>query len=146
MTSDYKDLLSEFIAHGVEFLVVGAHALAAHGYTRATRDLDIWIRPSGANSVRAIAALKAFGAPLLDLTSDDLERPGIVFQIGVEPIRIDILTAIDGLEFEHAWKDRVQAEFVGLKVQVVSKHHLIQNKKAAGRKQDLVDIDNLQSD
>lgn len=74
MISVYKDLLSELIAHGVELVVGGAH-----GYTRATRDLDIWIRPSGANAVRAIAALKAFGAPLLDLSSDDLERPGVVF-------------------------------------------------------------------
>lgn len=146
MTSDYRDLLSEFIAHGVDFLVVGAHALAFHGYVRATRDMDVWIRPSRSNGMRALEALRSFGAPLLDLTVDDLERPGVVFQIGVEPIRIDVLTGISGVRFEQAWAEREQGKFGDLNVAILSKKHLVQNKRAVGRKQDLADIENLQKE
>lgn len=95
MSPDFRDLLSEFNARGVEFLVVGAYALAAHGRVRATGDFDVWIRPSQENAPRVLKALTAFGAPLQDLSHRDLAQPGVVFQIGVAPIRIDILTAID---------------------------------------------------
>jgi hypothetical protein len=102
MNQDFRDLLAEFNAAGVEFLVVGAHALAAHGLVRATKDLDVWVRPEAGNAERAIAALGAFGAPLHDLSIDDLARPGLIFQIGVAPIRIDVITAIDGVAFDDA--------------------------------------------
>ena len=85
MNQDFKDLLVEFNARKVEFLLVGAHALAAHGHVRATQDLDIWVRPDVENAKRVIKALRAFGAPLHDLTEKDLSTPGLVFQIGVEP-------------------------------------------------------------
>jgi hypothetical protein len=82
---DFRDLLAEFNAHGVEFLIVGAHALAAHGLVRATKDLDIWVRPEAENAKRVIAAIRAFGAPLQDLTEKDLSTPGITFQIALPP-------------------------------------------------------------
>lgn len=140
MNPDFRDLLSAFNAHGVEFIVVGAHALAAHGLVRATKDLDVWVRPENENASRVLAALADFGAPLHDLTIDDLSKPGLIFQIGVEPIRIDVVTAIDGVTFEEAWVDRVQAKFADQDACVLSRHHLIVNKRAAGREQDLLDV------
>lgn len=97
MNPDFRDLLATFNARGVEYLVVGAHALAAHGLVRATKDLDVWVRPHPDNARRVMVALSDFGAPLQDLTADDLSRPGLIFQIGVEPIRIDVITAIAGV-------------------------------------------------
>jgi len=143
VNQDFRDLLAEFNARQVEFLLVGAHALAAHGHVRATRDLDVWVRPSPENAKRVIEALRAFGAPLRDLTEDDLSTPGVVFQIGVEPIRIDVLTAIDGIGFDEAWADRLMLKFADQKVCVLSKEHLIKNKLAAGRLQDLADVEAL---
>ena len=145
MNRDFRDLLAEFNAHHVEYLVVGAHALAVHGHVRATNDLDIWVRPETANARRVIAALKAFGAPLRDLTESDLVSPGVVFQIGVEPVRVDVLTAIDGVSFEAAWPARLVARFADQDVPVLSRDHLIQNKRAAGRTQDLADLERLES-
>src|ERR1043166_5343529 len=132
MNQDFRDLLAELNARQVEFLLVGAHALAAHGHVRATQDLDVWVRPSSENAKRTIQALEAFGAPLHDLTEKDLSTPGIVFQIGVEPIRIDVLTAIDGVEFDEAWPDRLMSKFADQPISVLSKEHLIKNKLAAG--------------
>jgi hypothetical protein len=144
MSPDFRDLLAEFNAHGVEFLVVGAHALAAHGLVRATKDLDVWVRPDPLNAKRTFAALAAFGAPLHDLTIEDLSRPGLIFQIGVEPVRIDVITAIDGVEFEEAWPARVEARLADQVVGVLSRQHLIVNKRTAGRGQDLVDVEWLE--
>ena len=143
MNQDFRDLLAEFNARQVEFLLVGAHALAAHGHVRATQDLDVWVRPSSENAKRTIDALKAFGAPLHDLTEKDLSTPGIVFQIGVEPVRIDVLTAIDGVEFDEAWRNRLMTKFADQPISVLSKEHLIKNKLAAGRTQDLADVEAL---
>jgi len=140
MNQDFKDLLHEFNVHNVDFIVVGAHALAAHGQVRATKDLDVWVRPSADNAQRIFGALAAFGAPLHELTVQDLATPGTIFQIGVAPIRIDIITAIDGVDFESAWQDRLHTQFAGERVAVLSRDHLIQNKKAAGRDQDLLDV------
>jgi hypothetical protein len=140
MNPDFRDLLAAFNEHGVEFLIVGAHALAAHGLVRATKDLDVWVRPSAENASRVIAGLVEFGAPLHDLTVDDLSRPGLIFQIGVEPIRIDVITTIDGVTFDEAWPDRVQARFADQGAAVLSRHHLLANKRAAGREQDLLDV------
>src|SRR5262245_38388087 len=145
MNRDFKDLLSAFSAQGVEYLVVGAHALAAHGHVRATKDLDIWIRPSAENAARVLSALIAFGAPLQDLSIEDLSHPGLIFQIGVSPVRIDILTAIDGVEFAPAWRERFEARFGGLAVPVISRRDLIRNKRASGRLQDLADVERLEA-
>ena len=144
MNPDFRDLLSAFNAHGVEYLVVGAHALAAHGHVRATKGLDVWVRPGAGNAARVLAALTTFGAPLQDLREEDLARPGLVFQIGVAPVRVDVITVIDGVEFEDAWPDRLKATLGGLQVPVLSRHHLLANKKAAGRLQDLADVERLE--
>ena len=144
MNPDFKDILSEFNAHGVEYLVVGAFALAAHGRVRATGDIDIWVRPVAENAVRVLKALAAFGAPLHDLTESDLAQPGLVFQIGVAPIRVDILTGIDGVEFQAAWHSRIETTFMGLSVGVLSIEHMIRNKRATGRAQDLADLEWLE--
>jgi len=142
---DFRDLLREFNACGVEYLVVGAHALAAHGHVRATKDLDVWVRPAPENAQRVLDALSSFGAPLHDLTVADLSEPGVVFQIGVPPVRVDVLTAIDGVEFADAWPQRFLTRFADEPVGVLSKEHLIQNKRASGRTQDRADIEALES-
>lgn len=144
MNPDFRDLLSAFNARGVDYLVVGAYALAAHGRVRATGDLDIWVRPAPDNAIRVLKALTAFGAPLHDLTVADLSQPGVVFQVGVAPLRIDILTGIDGVEFADAWPARVMTRFSDQPVAVLSVEHLIRNKRAAGRAQDLADLEWLE--
>lgn len=137
---DFRDLFSELNAHGVEYLVVGAHALAAHGHVRATKDLDVWVRPSAESAPRVIAALESFGAPMHAVTEEDFAVPGITFQIGVAPVRIDIITAVDGLTFESAWSNRVATDYGGVPVLVLSREDLIRNKRASARPQDLADI------
>ncbi len=144
MNRDFSDLLSAFNAADVEYLVVGAHALAAHGHIRATKDLDVWVRPEPANAARVLEALADFGAPLHDLSTADLCRPGLIFQIGVAPLRIDVLTAIDGVDFAAAWPDRISARFGDVRVPVLSRRHLIQNKRAADRLQDRADVEWLE--
>ena len=144
MSPDFKDLLSEFNAQGVEYLVVGAYALAAHGRVRATGDLDVWVRPDPANAKRVLKALVKYGAPLQDLTEHDLSTPGVVYQIGVAPLRIDVLTGIDAVEFEEAWRERVTSRFADQSVSVLSAAHLIRNKRAVGRAQDIADLEWLE--
>jgi len=144
VSPDFRDLLSEFNARRVEYLVVGAYALAAHGRVRATGDLDIWVRPTPDNAAHVLEALTAFGAPLRDLTETDLTQPGLVFQIGIAPLRIDILTGIDGVEFADAWAARIMTKFSDQPVTVLSVEHLIRNKRAAGRAQDLADLEWLE--
>jgi hypothetical protein len=125
--------------------VVGAYALAAHGVPRATGDLDFWIRRTKENAERVIRALERFGAPTHDLTALDLFTPDLVFQIGIEPNRIDILTSIDGVEFEEAWPDCMVSRINDLDVPLLGLRHLIQNKRAVGRPQDLADIAALEA-
>lgn len=97
MNQDFRDLFAEFNAHRVEFLIVGAHALAVHGHVRAKRDLDVWVRPDAANAQRVLLTLKSFGAPTGELTVDDLSHPDLIFQMGVPPVRIDVLTSISAV-------------------------------------------------
>ena len=143
MNRDFVEMLSALTETGTEFIVVGAHALAAHGVPRATGDLDIWIRGTTENAARVLAALKVFGAPLFDVSADDLTRPGTVFQIGVPPSRIDILTSISGVTFEEAWPRRVTLSVGELSVPVLGKNDFIANKRAVGRPKDLSDLDLL---
>ena len=145
MNSDFKELLLAFNAHGVEYLIVGAHALAAYGHVRATKDLDVWVRPDRENAQRVLKGLSDFGAPLGDLTADDLSKGGTIFQIGTPPLRIDVITEIDGVDFANAWPDRLEIGFGGVPALVISRHHLITNKKAAARLQDLADVERLEA-
>jgi hypothetical protein len=142
---DFRDLLAEFNVQGVEYLVVGAHALAAHGHVRATKDLDVWVRPDAENATRVLKALKEFGTPLHDLTEGDLANPGTVFQIGSPPLRIDVITAIDGVSFDEAWSARLLTKFADQPAAVLSREHLIRNKRASGRTQDIADVEWLET-
>jgi hypothetical protein len=142
---DFKELLLAFNEHDVEYLIVGAHALAAHGHVRATKDLDLWVRPEEANAQKVLRALSDFGAPLTNLTADDLSRKETIFQIGLPPLRIDVITNIDGVEFEDAWPDRLETLFGGVAAFVISRRHLITNKKTAARLQDLADVQELEA-
>jgi hypothetical protein len=126
-------MLSALSAASVEYLVVGAYALAAHGLPRATGDIDIWVRATPDNVDRVLRALRAFGAPLFELTRDDLLRSDTVFQIGVVPNRIDLLTGVTGLTFEEAWPSRVLTTVEGLTVPVIGREELLRNKEATGR-------------
>jgi len=133
-------MLSALCEEKADFLIVGAYALAAHGHPRATGDIDIWIRASEENAKRVWRALMRFGCPLFDLKLDDLKTPDLIFQIGVEPRRIDIVTSITGVEFDEAWPDRKEIEIEGLKIAAIGRSHLLKNKKAVGRPQDLADV------
>jgi hypothetical protein len=144
LAEDFRDLLRAFADHDVRFLVVGAYALAVHGRPRATGDLDVWIDPTPDNAERAFAALGDFGAPLHDLTVADLATPGVVFQIGLPPLRVDILTQISGVEFERAWPRRQSAAFGDLTIDVIGRADFIANKKATGRLKDLADAERLE--
>jgi len=144
MNPDFHDMLSAFCAEGVEFLLVGAYALAVHGLPRATGDIDLWVGGDPQNAGRVIAALRRFGAPLLDVKEEDFRTPGTVFQIGVAPRRIDILTAIDGVEFDEAWTNRVEVEIEGLRIPVLSREHVLRNKRASGRPKDIADVRELE--
>ena len=145
MNPDFKELLLAFNARNVEYLIVGAHALAAYGHVRATKDIDVWVRPERENAQRVLNAIADFGAPLGDLALDDLTKAGTIFQIGVAPLRIDIITHIDGVDFNEAWGDRFATAFGGVSAFVISRHHLITNKKTAARLQDLADVEKLES-
>jgi Nucleotidyl transferase of unknown function (DUF2204) len=140
LNNDFRDILSGFIAEGVEFLLVGAYAMAVHGVPRATGDIDLWIRPSAENSRRVWKALAAFGAPVSDIRAEELATPGLVYQIGVAPRRIDVLTSIDGIEFPDAWPNRTEVQIEGLSIPVLGRGDLIRNKKAAGRAKDQADL------
>lgn len=137
-------MLSGLSDSGVEFLLVGAYAMAAHGHPRATGDLDIWVRANPDNAVKVLVALSRFGAPLHDLTIEDLSRPGIIFQIGVEPSRIDILTEISGVIFSDAWERKMSIEMNGCSMSVIGLEDLIKNKRAAGRAKDIADLETLE--
>ena len=113
---DFKDMLLALSDARIDFLLVGAYAVAAHGHPRATGDLDLWVRPDAETAPKVYRVLADFGAPLHDLTVDDLATPGMVFQIGVEPSRIDILTAITGVAFDDAWENRLFIELDDIKL------------------------------
>ena len=122
---DFKDMLRALSDAKIDFLLVGAYAVAAHGHPRATGDLDLWVRPDSETASNVYRVLAEFGAPLHDLTVEDLARPGMVFQIGVEPSRIDILTAISGVDFDHAWTNRLSVEMDGIQLSVIGRADLI---------------------
>jgi hypothetical protein len=143
LAHDFRDLLRAFVDHEVRFLVVGAYALAILGHPRATGDLDLWIESTPDNADRAYAALGAFGAPLHDLTREDLTRSGTVFQIGLPPLRIDVLTQLTDLDFGPAYAKRVLAAFEGVAVPVISREDFLANKRATGRAKDLADAERL---
>lgn len=144
MAPDFLDLLTALSDAEVRFMVVGAYAVGVHGRPRATKDLDIWVEASPENAQRVLNALREFGAPLGDLTAADLEKPGTGFKMGIPPRRIDILTQVSGIEFAQAWPSRISAAFDTVRCDVIGLDHLIANKRAAARPQDIADVSALE--
>jgi hypothetical protein len=145
LNPDFRDILSAFIDQGVEFLVVGGYAMAVHRLPRATKDLDLWVRPSAENAPKTLRALDIFGAPRHGLTAADLQTEGTIYQIGVPPNRVDIITIVEGVQFENAWRERMEVDIEGIRIPVINKSDLILNKRTVARPQDLVDADLLES-
>ena len=143
MHQDFLDLLRAFIDRNVRFLIVGAYALAVHGRPRATGDLDVWVDPTPENAPHVMAALEQFGAPTAQVRTADFSRPGIVFQMGLPPVRIDVLTELSGLTFSEAWSTRTRAAFGPVTADVIGRDAFIKNKRATGRARDLGDIEAL---
>lgn len=144
LNEDYRDMLQALADEKVRFLLVGAYALAAHGYPRATMDIDIWIMPSRENAEAVLRALQRFGAAMQNLTPEDLQTDGTVFQIGVAPRRIDIITAASGLCFEETFARSMAIDLEGIEVHVPCLHDLIRNKRTSGRTRDLADAEALE--
>jgi hypothetical protein len=145
LNSDFRDLLILLVDNGTEFVVVGAYAVAFHGAPRASGDIDLFVRPSPANAERVYDALTRFGAPLASagVVSADFARPDTVYQIGLPPRRIDILTRISGVTFDEAWASRTTAEVEGRPVGFIGREALLKNKEASGRPKDAADIARL---
>ena len=141
---DFRDLFFEFNARDVRYLLVGGYAFSFHARPRNTKDLDIWIDATPENGPRVWQALVAFHAPLSELKPSELTQPGIVFQMGQPPNRIDVLTRIEAVSFEEAWAARVAGKYGDQSVAYLSRDLLIRNKRAVGRKQDLADIEVLE--
>lgn len=143
MNPDFRDLLRALCDADVRFLVVGAYAVSFHTEPRATADLDVWVEPAADNAIRVLAALRAFGAPIEQLSAADLISTDLVFQIGVPPRRIDLMTGITGVSFEEAWAGRAEAEYGQVRFPIIGREALIQNKRALGRPKDLLDLEAL---
>jgi hypothetical protein len=144
LNPDFRDIISALHAEHVEFMIVGSYAVAAHATARATEDLDIWVRNAVDNSQRVMRALYRFGAPTSNLSPADFQSSDLIFQMGAPPWRIDILTAIDGVTFDEAWPERREWTVDGLVLPVLSRRHLIANKRAVGRAKDLADVESLE--
>ena len=145
LNEDYKEMLLCLSEENVRFLLIGAYALGAYGHLRATMDIDIWVKPSPENAQAVLMALRRFGAPLHGITLPDLISDDTVFQIGVAPRRIDILTGASGLRFDETWERAVVVNLDGLAVRIPSIPDMIRNKRASGRAKDLADVEVLES-
>lgn len=146
LLEDSRDVLRALEEAGADFIVVGAHALAAHGIPRATGDFDVLVRPTAENARRVVQALEAFGAPLdaHGVGVDDFAAPGTVYQMGLPPRRVDVLTSISGVPFNEAWEGRLIVMIDDQAVPVLGRDSLIKNKLASGRAKDLLDVRALQ--
>lgn len=140
---DFRDLLACFNKHEVEFLVVGGYALAVHGAPRLTGDLDLYVRPSPDNALRALAALQEFGFGPLDISADDFAVADRVIQLGYPPVRVDLVTSISGVSWDEAVLDGPTAQFGDVPVRVIGYDAFLRNKRATGRRKDLADIEAL---
>ena len=145
LNEDFRDLLAAFAEEEVEFVIVGAYALAFHGAPRASGDIDLLVRPTAENATRVVRALRRFGAPIdaHGVTQADFERAGSVYQVGLPPRRIDVLTELTGVPFDEVWATRVAAQVEGREVAVIGRETYVRNKRALGRPKDLADIERL---
>lgn len=143
---DYKELFEYFNAHKVAYIVVGAYALAFHGAPRFSGDIDIYVQPSLKNAENISAALRDFGFQSLGFSVEDFSKPDQVIQLGVTPVRIDIMTSITGVSWEEAYNDKVEAMYGDTKIYYLGKRELVKNKRALGRKKDMADLESLGED
>jgi hypothetical protein len=146
MNQDFIDLLRALSGADARYLIVGAYALAVHGRPRATGDLDVFVEATPDNARKVVRALTAFGAPLEKVQEQDFAQPGIVFQIGLPPRRIDVLTELTGVSFAEAWAERVRRPFGPIDANFIGRGPLIRNKRATGRPQDLADVASLETE
>lgn len=145
LNEDYKEMLQNLLNNEVKFLVVGAYAMGIHGYPRATGDFDIWVESTVDNSERIYKSLSQFGASLKEINPATFTKKRIIFQIGIAPRRIDIITHIDGVEFKEAYKNRKEIEIENIKIPFLSKENLIKNKESTGREKDKLDVGYLKN-
>lgn len=145
LNKDYREMLQCLLEANVRFLLVGAYAVAVHGFPRATKDIDFFVWATPENAANLIRALTKFGAPLDDISESDFSSEGVIFQIGNSPRRIDIITNISGVKFEQAYANRQAILIEGIEVPVISLQDLIANKRASGRTQDFADIEKLET-
>lgn len=145
LNQDFRDILLSLADENVDFLVIGAYALAFHGAPRGSGDIDIFVRPTEENAKRVFQALSGFGAPLEahGIGAADFARPGTVYQVGLPPRRIDVLNEISGVTFEEAWNTRIAATLEGRTINVIGRDAYIKNKESSGRLKDLADVERL---
>ena len=143
ISQDYEELFSTFNTYKIKYLVVGAHAVAFYAAPRFTKDLDVWVPVALNDSTRVLQALKAFGAPMRGLTAKDFQDPTMMLQIGVAPVRIDILVGLPGVSAEEAWTHRKRSRYGKTPINVLGVEELIKAKTAAGRPQDQLDVSKL---
>lgn len=144
LTQDFKEFIQSLNANQVRFLIVGGYAVAFHGHPRYTKNIDIWIEVDPDNADRLVRALTQFGFASLELTADDFLESGIIVQLGYPPNRIDLITGLVGVDFAVCYANRIQTEVDDIVLPFINRENLIDNKRAAGRLQDLADIENLQ--
>jgi len=143
VAKDFEEFFASCNKHGLQYLVVGGYAFALHAHPRYTGDMDVFVRASRENDEALIRALADFGFELEDLNWKDFGKEEKIVQLGYPPVRIDIITTVDGVDFDDAWPRRVEANYGNQKVFFISRADLIANKRASGRKQDLLDLESL---
>ncbi len=143
ISSDYRDLFRILNKHKVKYLLVGAYAVVYYTEPRFTKDLDVCVKPDIKNAGKLCKALKKFGAPLKNISPKDFCKKGMVYQIGVAPIRIDIITGLTGVKFDTAWKNRIKSKYGDTAVNIIGIKELVKSKKKLGRLQDKIDLKKL---
>lgn len=140
---DFKEFVELLIKNNVEYLIVGGYAVGVHGYPRYTGDLDIWLNQTSINADKILLAVNEFGFSSLGISKEDFIKPGNVIQLGYPPLRIDLLTEIDGVAFKDCYKNRKEVEIEGIIVNFIGYQDLLKNKKETGRPRDMDDLENL---
>lgn len=143
LNSDLTELLKSLNAARVRYIVVGAHAVVHYTEPRYTKDLDLWVEPSAENARRVYGVLAAFGAPLQGISESDFANPDLVYQVGIEPNRVDFMMGLEAVRFETAWRNKVATALGSVRINILSRQDLIRNKRATGRPQDMLDVHRL---
>ena len=146
LADEFREFCASLVAADVEFLLVGAYAVAAHGAPRFTGDFDLLVRPTAENGSKLLSAIRAFGFPTGPLEAHSFEDPATLVEMGVPPLQVHVMTSISGVTWDEAWEGRLEVTFGGVRVPVLGRHELLRNKRAAGRAKDLADIDALEGD